>query len=612
MKRPRHIWIGFGLCLAVVLAAMGWISLDAVRLDRAAADARRQEAEAHRRAAWEENIRLALWRMDWTLAPFVSQESARPYFVYSPFLPINRAYSNMFNDRGGGERLIPSPLLSEASPNILVHFQFEPDGRLTSPQLPIGSNKELAVPQHTTAEAVDTTRAQLARVAALVDRQKLLQMLPERAPDPVEMVVNPLVQTAEQRLAQRQRRQLDLENFGRGAVEFNQRNQAFQQDANTAIQNQASNSLNDILFPPTDVGGVLMTPFWIDGELILARRVSAGGREYVQGCLLDWPAIKTSLLETVDDLLPNAELEPVRTVPAEGEARMLAALPARLIPGKMIPGRPLGGISAPGPLSPILLSLGAAWICVLLAASAVAALLLGVVRLSERRVAFVTAVTHELRTPLTTFQMYTEMLAEDMVPDARQRKHYLNTLRAESVRLTHLVENVLCYARLERGRANGRLEQLTLGQLVQQVEARLAGRAEQAGMQLVVESNDPAAESTIRANVSAAEQILFNLVDNACKYAASDEDKRIHLTLVADNGAVELQLRDHGPGFSPAEHRQLFRPFSKSAHEAAHTAPGVGLGLALSRRLARDMGGDLRLDESVTDGACFVLTLAAP
>jgi len=55
--------------------------------------------------------------------------------------------------------------------------------------------------------------------------------------------------------------------------------------------------------------------------------------------------------------------------------------------------------------------------------------------------------------------------------------------------------------------------------------------------------------------------------------------------------------------------RRLFQAFSKSAQEAAHTAPGVGLGLALSRRLARDMGGDLHLDERVTEGACFVLTL---
>ena len=47
MKRPWPIWIGFVFCLAVVLAAMGWISLAALRLDRAAAEARRQEAEAH-------------------------------------------------------------------------------------------------------------------------------------------------------------------------------------------------------------------------------------------------------------------------------------------------------------------------------------------------------------------------------------------------------------------------------------------------------------------------------------------------------------------------------------------------------------------------------------
>ena len=68
-------------------------------------------------------------------------------------------------------------------------------------------------------------------------------------------------------------------------------------------------------------------------------------------------------------------------------------------------------------------------------------------------------------------------------------------------------------------------------------------------------------------------------------------------------------MRDHGPGLPPRAIRRLFRPFSKSAHDAAHSAPGVGLGLALSRRLARALGGDLRLDENGPHGACFVLTL---
>jgi C4-dicarboxylate-specific signal transduction histidine kinase len=70
-----------------------------------------------------------------------------------------------------------------------------------------------------------------------------------------------------------------------------------------------------------------------------------------------------------------------------------------------------------------------------------------------------------------------------------------------------------------------------------------------------------------------------------------------------------LIVRDHGPGVQREEAGRLFRPFCKSARDAANSAPGVGLGLALSRRMTQDMGGELQLDWSVTDGACFVVSL---
>ena len=94
---------------------------------------------------------------------------------------------------------------------------------------------------------------------------------------------------------------------------------------------------------------------------------------------------------------------------------MLAALPVRLTAGPV-------AASAVRGLSPVRLTLWIAWGAVFLAALAVALLLGGVVQLSQRRAAFVSAVTHELRTPLTTFHMYTEMLSEGMVSDARQRQ----------------------------------------------------------------------------------------------------------------------------------------------------------------------------------------------
>ncbi|HEV3003470.1 MAG TPA: HAMP domain-containing sensor histidine kinase, partial [Pirellulales bacterium] len=216
---------------------------------------------------------------------------------------------------------------------------------------------------------------------------------------------------------------------------------------------------------------------------------------------------------------------------------------------------------------------------------------------------------HELRTPLTTFRMYAEMLAEGMVPDAAKRQQYLTTLRHEGERLTHLVENVLSYARLERGRAGGRVENIAVAELLAQVVRRPSERAAQAGMSLMVEIAESARRFQVCTDTSAVEQVLFNLVDNACKYAADATDRRIHLVAEEVDGMVALRISDHGPGIAPAQVRRLFHAFSKSAADAAISAPGVGLGLALSRRLARQMGGDLKLERSTAFATCFTLTL---
>ncbi|MEE9602170.1 MAG: HAMP domain-containing sensor histidine kinase, partial [Thermoguttaceae bacterium] len=408
----------------------------------------------------------------------------------------------------------------------------------------------------------------------------------------------------EQQFDNRQRRMDLQQRAGQGAVELDERNKAFFQAQNTVAGNWSiNNDFNlDPSLPPTDISGVLMTPLWIDGQLILARRVAVRGSEYVQGCVLNWPEIKTTLLESIEDLLPAAQLVPVLDDSRPDHSRQLAALPLKLVPGKL-------PITTAGTISPIRFSLAIVWVCFLLAAAVVAVLLAGVVRLSERRASFVTAVTHELRTPLTTFQIYTEMLAEDMVSDEDQRRGYLNTLRLEAVRLTHMVENVLSYARLEGGRSDGRLETVSLRDLIERIQPRLSERAAGAGMQFVVEEDGVVEETLVHTNVSAAEQVLFNLVDNACKYAAGADDKRIHLAASSKNGTTQLTVRDHGPGISPAQRKLLFQAFSKTAHEAARTAPGIGLGLALSRRLSRDMGGDLQLDETAGEGASFVFTL---
>jgi signal transduction histidine kinase len=342
-----------------------------------------------------------------------------------------------------------------------------------------------------------------------------------------------------------------------------------------------------------------LAPVWVDDELILARHVQAGAKEMIQGCWIDWPKVRSALLESVGDLLSGSNLIPQRGAFDPAEGRTLTSLPLRLVPG-----RPLAA-AIPEPW-PIRFSLRIAWVCVALAIVSVGLLLMQAISLSQRRAAFVSSVTHELRTPLTTFRIYTEMLVEGMAADAAKQAQYLQTLHRESNRLTHLVENVLSYARLEKGRYHDR-ENISIGGLIDRTCGRLEEHARLAGMQLQVAVHPQAAQRLVRTDVSAIERILFNLVDNSCKYARST-DQRIHLEVTSDDRWTHITVRDHGPGIDRRRARGLFRPFRKTAVEAARSAPGVGIGLSLSRRLAKSAGGRLLILEC-KDGACVRLEL---
>lgn len=314
----------------------------------------------------------------------------------------------------------------------------------------------------------------------------------------------------------------------------------------------------------------------------------------------DWHTIEPVLLERISDLLPGARLEAVDKAAANpDDTRRLASIPARLV----VPPAAFAPPALPWN-TPLRISLMIAWICMVIASAAVAVLLRGALALSARRGAFVSAVTHELRTPLTTFKMYSEMLAGGMISDPAARQHYLDTLVSESDRLGYLIENVLAYARLERQLSPGRAQSIRIGDLLDRALPALQRRAQQAGFAVQFEIAPGAAGQLCATDTIAVQQILLNLVDNACKYGRAP----IEIAVTIAHQQLEFRVSDHGPGLEPASAARLFRAFSKSRTD---TAPGIGLGLYLSRRLARDLGGDLR-HIALPGGATFVLSLPVP
>src|SRR3954467_2678279 len=165
MKRPALIWLTFLLFLALSLGAMAWMTRTVLRLDQA-------QARATAAAQVEENARLALWRMDYAMAPILSQEIARPFFEYSPVFPAERAYTRMYTELKSGDVLVPSPLLKPASPYILLYFQLDPEGNLTSPQAPTGNVRTLAQSRYTTADNIQQAQQRLAQIKDLLKKDQ--------------------------------------------------------------------------------------------------------------------------------------------------------------------------------------------------------------------------------------------------------------------------------------------------------------------------------------------------------------------------------------------------------------------------------------------------------
>lgn len=614
MNRPQQIWLLFGLCFALFAAGLGWLSVMALQLDRDQAASQRQAETSRRQAEQQELLSSALWRIDSALTPLIVQEATRPASAYESFHPSDAGKPHANS--------VAAALLRHVDPYIILHFQVRSGDVWSSPQVPTRSSWPAAIAAGSTLHEINESVHRLDQLRKLTNRTQLLALLPAQTlPNPAPRQIGQKQEgQAPQTIVQNSYQQQVPSTIASSLVNADalsenpapktrlandlvKRSVALQ----ILAQSQLTQQRNRLLPLPAEVPIIkegVSQGIWIVGELIVARRVQLDKTEWVQGCWIDWKELHQTLLSEIEDLLPAAYIQPVTADDTFEPSQMLASLPAQLV----VPDLPEVAAIGSG-VSPIRISLLVAWACLILACGAFAFLLHGVVRLSERRAAFVSAVTHELRSPLTTFRLYGEMLSQDMIIDPDDRKHYLQTICAEAERLTHLVENVLAYARLERVRPASR-ETLDVGELLQRMQSRLQDRAIQAEMQWTWEVPEAAADILVRTDAVAVEQIVFNLVDNACKYASSTDDKRIHLTTESRGPKkISISVRDHGPGVPANQNRRLFRPFSKSVDEAATSAPGVGLGLALSRRLAKELGGSLELTSLEGYGAVFVLTL---
>jgi signal transduction histidine kinase len=252
--------------------------------------------------------------------------------------------------------------------------------------------------------------------------------------------------------------------------------------------------------------------------------------------------------------------------------------------------------------------LGLTWTAGLVALAAVGLGGWSLLNLSERRIRFVSAVTHELRTPLTTLRLYLDMLTGGMVKEEIRKEEYLHTLNEEADRLNRLVGNVLDFSRLENGRPRVQKQATLLEELIEGLRTTWQVRCRNAGKELIVE-NQAAPGTLLLTDPGMVQQVLANLLENACKYSQGAADPRVWLRARTEGPRLIVEVEDQGPGVPVRERRSIFRPFRRGRGSEA-TAGGVGLGLALAQRWTGLLGGRLKLKSSPDgQGACFSLEL---
>ena len=348
-------------------------------------------------------------------------------------------------------------------------------------------------------------------------------------------------------------------------------------------------------------------------HLLLVRSVQLGRESARQGLVLDraalarWlerRALDESGLDEVAEVSFRASDAPPPAAISDGRfafrhrfAEPFDALAADLWLA------PLPGIGSPGTIYALVALLGGVGAAGLFALHRMVSVTVGY---AERRSNFVAAVTHELKTPLTAIRMYAEMLRDGLAPNEAKRAEYTRTITDESERLSRLIDNVLEFARLERGRREVSLQAGPVAPVLEEAVAKLASHAAREGfaLELAVEPALP----PVRFDRDALLQVLFNLVDNAMKYARTAGVRRVVLEARRASAGVVVAVRDFGPGVAPAHLAHIFEPFYRGENELTRGTQGTGIGLALVRELAQRMGAQV-VGANLPDGG-FRVSLA--
>ncbi len=643
MKRTVRSQVGgaalFLLIAAVVLGGMTWATVSTLRLSR------KNVKEQHHAAVYK-----TLLQMDSYVGGILNREVERPCSDYRSFHTkrpvISSKVGNWESDAGLVK--LPSDILEYGPRHEWIELYYQlANGVLTSPQIENEGDDWPAVPPEVNVAALRQARNSWENLETILPKPIASRRLSlgtttsevaDASIDSKQIPQPPLLSQKNKKSVQQVRKSVVQDYMRRAQLLRNtqsrHKTQPACEDPEVAVRNFPG-VIKRTLSPFASHGsefdvniecGEFHRPLWLivpgsdSPKLLFQRECHVDAAIISQGFVGDWTLLRAELLsQTQEELL--SELAIIFDEPVDGGVDLvsiesgqpshvteneaaLSWLPVKLsVPFSDTKLSAIAWRSVRG----VLFASWAAALCVLAVAG------LGVrslIVLTERRMQFAYAVTHELRTPLTTLQLYTDMLAAGLVPEA-SKQDYLLTLNRESARLSSLVEGVLEYSRLENQKVRLNPVDTDVQSVMQILSETLESRCQESGVQAVTH-NGADADQTMCIDVNIVNQIAGIVIHNACRHARGSEGSQVVINLKSESGRLDLDVIDTGPGIDRSDARNIFKPFRRGRGADAAAQGGIGLGLALARDWASLLHGKLELvarHHSELGGAHFRLTI---
>lgn len=223
--------------------------------------------------------------------------------------------------------------------------------------------------------------------------------------------------------------------------------------------------------------------------------------------------------------------------------------------------------------------------------------------LSRMKSDFIANVSHEIKTPIASIRTLAENLNEGWIVDKTKQREYYRHITKESERLSHLVENILDFSRIEAEKKSYRMDLVSPVDVVKRTVERFRVLVD--GQGVTLKASIPLRLPHVKMDQDAIQQALLNLLDNAVKY--SREEKCVEISAEALSDQLVIRVADHGRGISKKEVGKIFEKFYRIESQNERKVPGSGIGLTLVKEIIEAHGGRVELKSEVNQGSTFTL-----